>query len=192
MEKWGPLLKIGPPLRARGSGNHEALWRGLEAGTISCVGSDHSPHPREVKERGWQNVFYQPDGAPVPFGAPSVETLAAVTYAKGVAERGLPLHWFARVMSENPARIFGLYPRKGTIQPGSDADITIVDPDGETEVTSARLLGKAGYTPYEGWRLPGRITLTLLRGRVLMRDGEVKVRPGTGVFLESGSPVPPV
>lgn len=192
MEKWGPLLKIGPPLRARDSGNHESLWRGLADGSISCIGSDHSPHPREVKERGWQNVFNQPDGSPVPFGSPSIETIASLAYSKGIAERGLPLQWLARVMSENPARIFGLYPRKGTIQIGADADLTIIDPTAETEISSVRLLGKAGYTPYEGWKLRGRIEMTLLRGRVLMRDGQVESGPGRGRFLESAPPVPPI
>lgn len=192
MEKWGPLLKIGPPLRARDSGNHEALWQGLIDGSISCVGSDHSPHPREIKERGWQNVFYQADGSPVPFGSPSIETLAQLNYSKGVAERGLPLQWLARVMSENPARIFGLYPRKGTIQIGSDADLTIIDPNAETEVSAQKLLGKAGYTAYEGWKVRGKATMTLLRGRVLMEGGQVVPPPGYGRFLESAPPIPPV
>jgi dihydropyrimidinase len=192
MEKWGPLLKIGPPLRARGSGNHEALWNGLEDGSISCIGSDHSPHPRELKERGWDNVFYQPDGSPVPFGSPGIETIAEVVYSKGVAERGLPLQWLARVMSENPARIFGLYPRKGTIQVGSDADLTIIDPNAETEVSAQKLHGKAGYTAYEGWSVRGKIAMTLLRGRVLIEDGKVVTQPGYGQFLASAAPVPPI
>ncbi|MBI4220781.1 MAG: amidohydrolase family protein [Chloroflexi bacterium] len=192
MEKWGPLLKIGPPLRRRASGNHEALWNGLADGAISCIGSDHSPHPREVKDQGWDNVFYQPDGSPVPFGSPAIETLAPVVYSKGIAERGLPLHWLARAMSENPARIFGLYPRKGTIQVGSDADLTIIDPNGETEISSKRLLGKAGYTPYEGWKLRGKIAMTLLRGRVLMDEGKVLASPGSGEFRASGPSVAPI
>jgi dihydroorotase-like cyclic amidohydrolase len=164
----------------------------LADGSISCIGSDHSPHPRELKEKGWANVFYQPDGSPVPFGSPGIETIAPVVYSKGVAERGLPLQWLARVMSENPAQIFGLYPRKGTIQVGSDADLTIIDPSGETEIACDRLLGKAGYTPYEGWKLRGSLVMTLLRGRVLMEESRILPQPGYGQFLESTGAVTPV
>jgi len=192
MARWGPLLKIGPPLRARGGGDHEALWQGLSDGSISCVGSDHSPHPREAKEHGWKNVFFQPDGCPVPFGSPSIETIAPVTLSKGVFERGLPLTWLARVMSENPARIFGLYPRKGTLQVGADADLAIVDPGAESTVAADRLLGKSGYTPYEGMKLRGSIVTTLLRGRFLLRGGELSAWPGDGAFLESGPPSRPL
>lgn len=192
MEKWGPLLKIGPPLRGRSSGNHEALWQGLVDGSISCVGSDHSPHPKELKERGWDNVFYQPDGSPVPFGSPGIETILRVVYSKGVAERGLPLQWLARVMSENPARIFGLYPRKGVIQVGSDADLTIIDPNREGIISVDRLLGKAGYTPYDGWKLRGSLVMTLLRGRVLMEESRILPQPGYGQFLESTGAATPV
>ncbi|MCH8236430.1 MAG: amidohydrolase family protein [Chloroflexi bacterium] len=192
-EKWGPLLKIGPPLRYRDGGDHEALWEGLAAGFISCVSSDHSPHPYEDKMKGEDNVFFMPDGvSPVPFGAPSMETLAPVMYSKGAGERGFGPRWFARVMAENPARIFGLYPRKGTIQVGSDADLAFVDPARMHIIREANMLGKAGFTPYEGMELKGAITMTLLRGEVLMEDGEIKLGPEYGQFLESGPPVAPL
>ena len=156
-EKWGPLLKIGPPLRSREGTDSQMLWEGLEHGAISCIGSDHSPHPRELKELGRENIFYQPNGDPVPYGAPGMETLAQLVYSSGVRGHGLPLQWMARVLSENPARIFGLYPRKGSIQVGSDADLTIVDPEMKVVIAEDRLLGKAGYTPYEGLELDGRL-----------------------------------
>jgi dihydroorotase-like cyclic amidohydrolase len=191
-EKWGPLLKIGPPLRSREGPDQAMLWGGLEGGNISCIGSDHSPHPRELKELGWENVFYQPNGDPVPYGSPGVETIVQLVYSKGVREQGLPLKWMARVLSENPARIFGLYPRKGTIQVGSDADLTIVDPDARVTITEDRLLGKAGYTPYEGLEADGAVTMTLLRGKVLMENGKVVQPTGYGNFLESGPPLAPV
>jgi dihydroorotase (multifunctional complex type) len=192
-EKWGPLLKIGPPLRYRDGGDHDALWEGLEAGYISCIASDHSPHPYEDKMKGADNVFFMPGtDLPVPFGAPSIETIAPIVYSKGVEERGLGPRWFARVMAENPARIFGLYPQKGTIQVGSDADLAIVDPDKMHTIREAEMLGKAGYTPYEGMELKGAITMTLLRGEVLMEDGEVKLGPEYGQFVKSGAPVAPL
>ena len=191
-EKWGPLLKIGPPLRPGSGPDREALWDGLKNGAISCLGSDHSPHPKETKELGWDNIFDQADGTPVPYGAPSIETLAQLVYSKGVGERGFPLPYVAQVLSENPARIFGLYPRKGVIQVGSDADFTIIDPDQKVRITEDRLLGKAGYTPYEGWEMDGAITMSLLRGEVLMENGRIVGAPGFGRFLESGPPVDPV
>ena len=192
-EKWGPLLKIGPPLRYRDGGDHEALWEGLTDGYISCVASDHSPHPYEDKMKGEDNVFFMPGGElPVPFGAPSIETIAPVVYSKGVSERGLGPRWFARVMAENPARIFGLYPQKGTIQVGSDADLAIVDPERMHKISESNMLGKAGFTPYEGLELKGAITMTLLRGEVLMDNGEIKLDGAYGRFVEAGAPVAPV
>lgn len=86
----------------------------------------------------------------MPFGSPSLETLVAITYHERVVERGLPPSWFARVTSENAARLFGLYLRKGTIRPGSDADLLIIDPDAVWTVRAGDLLGTAGFTPYEG------------------------------------------
>ncbi|HIK98610.1 MAG TPA: hypothetical protein EYG13_03570 [Dehalococcoidia bacterium] len=143
--------------------------------------------------KGADNVFFMPGTElPVPFGAPSIETIAPMVYSKGVEERGLGPRWFARVMAENPARIFGLYPQKGTIQVGSDADLAIVDPDKMHTIREADMLGKAGYTPYEGMELKGAITMTLLRGEVLMEDGEVKLGPEYGQFVRSGAPVAPL
>jgi dihydropyrimidinase len=115
-----------------------------------------------------------------------------VTYHAGVVERGLPPTWFARVLAENPARLFGLYPRKGTIQPGADADLLIYDPDAEWEIRAADHVGLAGYTPYEGRRVLGRAWMTLLRGEVLLSDEAVQAKPGSGRLLEAGSPQPPL
>jgi len=132
MARVGPLAKIGPPLRPEDGPDREAMWRGLEQGHTSIVGSDHSPHPQELKQVGWDNIFVTPEGASVPFGSPGVETIVSLMYSEGVVKRGLPIWWLARVMAENPARIFGLYPRKGVIQVGSDADLLIIDPPRET------------------------------------------------------------
>ena len=111
MAKVGPLAKIGPPLRPEDGPDREALWRGLEQGHTSIVSSDHSPHPWELKQVGWDNIFVTPEGASVPFGSPGLETIVSLMYSEGVVKRGLPIWWLARVMSENPARIFGLFPR---------------------------------------------------------------------------------
>ncbi len=128
MERWGPFAKIGPPLRPADGPDRAALWAGSEAGYIATVASDHSPRVPAAKEPGRKNIFVDQEGRPIPFGAPSLETLVPLMYNEGVVNRGLPISWMARVMAENPARIFGLYPRKGVIRVGADADLTIWDP----------------------------------------------------------------
>ena len=127
MERLGPFAKIGPPLRPADGPDRAALWAGSEAGFIATVASDHSPRVPAAKEPGRVNIFVDPDGKPIPFGAPSLETLVPLMYSEGVVNRGLPMTWMARVLAENPARIFGLYPRKGVIRVGADADLCIWD-----------------------------------------------------------------
>ena len=159
---------------------------------MSTVGSDQSPHPEELKKPGWDNSFVDSTGASVPFGSPGIETVVPLMYSEGVVKRGFPIWWLARVMSENPARIFGIYPRKGVIQPGSDADLLIIDPSVEKTITSADHISNAGYTPYEGWVQKGEPWMTLVRGKVVMKEGELVQEPGYGEFISAGSPVPPV
>ncbi|HEX7127038.1 MAG TPA: amidohydrolase family protein [Thermodesulfobacteriota bacterium] len=192
MTRWGPLAKIGPPLRPEGGPDREALWRGSEQGYIATIASDHSARARRFKEPGWQNIFVDPQGNTIPFGSPSVETLVPLVYSEGVARRGLPLTWMARVLSENPARIFGLYPRKGTIRVGSDADLLIIDPEAEWTIRLDDHRGMAGWTLYDGWSVRGRPWMTLLRGRVLLDRGRLVQEPGYGRYLPRGGPMPPL
>ncbi len=192
MAKVGPLAKIGPPLRPEDGPDRDALWRGLEQGHTSIVASDHSPHPQELKQVGWDNIFVTDEGASVPFGSPGLETIVSLMYSEGVVKRGLPIWWLARVMSENPARIFGLFPRKGVIQVGSDADLLILDPQGDRIITAEDHQSNAGYTLFEGWEVKGRPWMTLLRGKVLLNDGELEQTPGVGQFIESSSPRSPM
>ena len=141
---------------------------------------------------GWDNIFLTPEGNSVPYGSPGVETLVPLMYSEGVVKRGLPIWWLARVMAENPARVFGLFPQKGTIQVGSDADLLIIDPKGDSIVTSKDHISNGGYTLFEGWRVNGRPWMTLLRGKVLLKDGKLKQKPGYGRFLASGAPTTPL
>lgn len=192
MAKYGPLAKIGPPLRAEDGPDRDALWRGLAQGHTSIVSSDHAPHPYELKQVGWENIFVTPDGASVPFGSPGLETIVSLMYSEGVVKRGLPIWWLARVMSENPARIFGLYPQKGTIQVGSDADLLIIDPAGDRIITAKDHQSNAGYSLFEGWQVSGRPWMTLLRGKVLLNQGKLEQQPGYGKFLECVGPTTPL
>ena len=192
MASYGPLAKIGPPLRPEDGPDREALWRGLEQGHVSIVASDHAPHPQELKQPGWDNIFVDPEGRSVPFGSPGVETIVPLMYSEGVVKRGMPIWWLARSMSENPARIFGLYPRKGVIQVGSDADLLILDPRGDRVITAKEHHSNAGYTLFEGWQVNGRPWMTMLRGKVLLNEGVLEQRPGYGRFLDSGEPHAPL
>ena len=192
MARVGPLAKIGPPLRAEAGPDRDAMWRGLEQGHTSIVSSDHSPHPQELKQVGWDNIFVTPEGASVPFGSPGLETIVSLTYSEGVVKRGLPIWWLARVMSENPARIFGLYPKKGVIQVGSDADVLIIDPQTDRIITAKDHQSNAGYTLFEGWQVSGTPWMTLLRGQVLLNQGNLEQRPGYGQFLACEGPRSPI
>ena len=193
MERWGPFAKIGPPLRPAGGPDRAALWAGSERGFVSTVASDHSPRVPAAKEPGWKNIFVDAEGKPIPFGAPSLETLVALIYSEGVVTRHLPMTWMARVLSENPARIFGLYPRKGVIRVGADADLTIWDPEPAWTIERTQHLGIAGFTPYEGWPARGRPWMTLVRGQtVLGPDGAIEQKPGFGCYLPRGGPQAPI
>jgi dihydropyrimidinase len=192
MERWGPLAKIGPPLRPADGPDREALWQGSARGEIATVGSDHAPRARSLKEPGWENIFVDSAGKPIPFGSPSVETMVPLLYSEGVVKRGLPLSWLARVLAENPARIFGLYPRKGAIRVGADADLLVIDPEAEWTIAAADHHGMAGWTLYEGWKVRGRPWLTVLRGQVLLNGGRLEQGPGFGRYLPRAGPIPPL
>ncbi|HEY7651299.1 MAG TPA: amidohydrolase family protein, partial [Methylomirabilota bacterium] len=192
MERWGPFAKIGPPLRPANGGDHDALWAGTERGVISSIASDHSPRVPAAKEPGRANIFVDAQGRPIPFGAPSLETLVPLVYGEGVVKRGMPLTWMARVLAENPARIFGLFPRKGAIRVGADADLTIIDPDADATIRVADHHGIAGWTLYEGWKARGRPWMTILRGQVLLNQGRLEQKPGYGQFLARTGPVAPL
>ena len=192
MERWGPFAKIGPPLRSADGMNQEAMWRGSRDGFISCVASDHASFDREQKEAGWKNIFFDGEGKTIPYGAPSVETMVPLMYSEGVVKRGLPITWMARVLSENPARLFGLFPRKGVIQAGADADILIIDPNREKTIRGEEQHVTADYTLYEDWKISGWPVMSLLRGRVLLNDGKLELTPGAGAYLARKGPLPPI
>jgi D-hydantoinase len=173
LERWGPLAKISPPLRDRAA--NEGLWRHLAAGRIDAVGSDHSPHSRETKAPGYRDIF------DAWYGAPGVQTLLPVMW-DAFRRRSLPLPLLARVMSEAPARIFGLE-RKGAIAPGLDADLVILDPDREVELRSEDQIGQSRYTLYEGRRVRGWPVMVLRRGEVLVEGGAMRRARGGGRFL---------
>jgi dihydropyrimidinase len=169
------LAKIAPPLRW--DADREALWTGLAQGFVQTLGSDHAPFTVKDKVVGERDIFE------AGFGMPGIETMLPLTLGEALRAGRLTVPQLAAAASENAAKIFGLYPRKGVIKPGADADLVVVDPDAEWTVSARDLHSRAGYTCFEGWRVQGRIVMSWLRGRPLVKDGRLHQLPGYGRFL---------
>jgi dihydropyrimidinase len=173
----GPQAKIGPPLRT--AEDNEGLWGGIQDGTIDTVASDHAPKPKEIEDD-----FFE-----APYGSPQAETLLTVTYDAGVNAGRVSVSRLVQLLSETPARIFGYYPRKGTIAPGADADLVIFDPSARCVIQHANQHSQANYTLYEGRECLGRPILVMQRGRVLIEDGEMVGTPGQARYLPTQAAV---
>ncbi|HKV43956.1 MAG TPA: dihydroorotase family protein [bacterium] len=173
MERLGPFAKINPPLR--GPRDVEGLWRELAAGRIDQVTSDHAPWARARKS--------DPDIFANASGAPGVETLLPLLYHFGVGAGRISILDLVSLLAERPARNFGLFPRKGVLLPGADADLTVFDPDVIWTVRGQELHSPVGWTPFEGMELRGRAVRTFVRGRPAYEDGVVVARPGDGEFI---------
>ncbi len=171
LQRLGPLAKIGPPLRREI--DRMALWKAIQAGSIDVVASDHAP-----KDKRKEDPFFE-----APFGSPQAETMLTVTYDEGVNTGRIGLCRLVELLSENPAKIFGLYPRKGTIEKGSDADVVLFDPSQVHTLSVRNQHSGAGYTLYEGRTCLGRPVFTMQRGKVLIENGELKKKPGDARFL---------
>ena len=175
MKKVGPYAKIDPPLRS--PQDQEALWEALNGGVIDVIASDHAPYPKEDKEKGWQNIYDAPSGGT------GVETTLPLML--DCVNRGLiTLERLVETFAVNPAKIMGLYPRKGVLAPGSDADIIIVDPMSEFVIKGEELHSKQKITALEGYGGKGRPLTTIVRGKVIMEGGEVVGKPGFGEYLK--------
>lgn len=167
----GALAKIGPPIRS--AQDNEALWAALRDGTLSVVASDHAPKAKDV------NGDFLVQG----FGAPQIETLLPMTYQGGVNEGHLSLVRLVQVLCENPARIFGLYPRKGSIAVNSDADLVVFDPNREFTIRADNQHSNVGYTLFEGRTVLGWPEMSFQRGKRVLWKGEIVAEPGQGHFL---------
>jgi dihydropyrimidinase len=164
-----------PPLRT--SDDQAALWDGLRLGDVQVIGSDNTSWTPEQKAAG-ANDFTR-----VPYGVPGLETEMAVIYSEGVSRGRITPQTFAAVFATNPARIFGLYPRKGTIAVGSDADLVVFDPGRTVTIDGVRLHSRARYDPFQGFTLRGSPVMTLSRGELVARQGELLSHPGRGLHL---------
>lgn len=167
MHVLGSLLRMNPPVREPGHG--EPLLRALAEGRIEAIATDHSPHTREEKlnEDIWKAVS----------GFAGVETSLRLFLSDAVNAGKMTLQQLTRATSEGPARVWGLYPRKGAIRVGADADLTIVDLDKTDTIEAARMHGKNNHNPFEGRTTRGMPVGTIVRGQVIMRDGELVGTP---------------
>lgn len=166
-----------PPIRTRDDA--DALWRALRRGEVQTISTDHCSFTPAQKDMG------RADFTKIPGGLPGVETRGELIYTAGAAENRLSLPAVCRALSENPAKLYGLFPRKGTIAPGSDADIVVYDPAAGHVLRGAELASKAGYTPFEGFKTAGSVRAVYLRGKLAVDRGTV-VGGRDGQYLMRG------
>lgn len=169
VRKHGPTRKFTPPAREVPAG--DLMWERLARGEIDLISTDHAPSTMDQK--------FGSDIWDCPFGLPGVETTLTMLL-NAAAEEKLTLEAIVRAYSETPARLLGLYPRKGAIQPGSDADIVLVDPEEDHVLKNEDIVSKARWTPFDGRHVKGRPVMTLLRGHLVAERGHVVADPGFG------------
>jgi dihydroorotase (multifunctional complex type) len=167
----GLTRKFTPPAREVPAG--ELMWERLAGGEIDVISTDHAPSTLDQK--------FGSDIWDCPFGLPGVET-TLIMLLNAVAEEKLTLERLVQTYSETPARLLGLYPRKGTIRAGSDADVVLVDTEQEHALSNENIVSKAGWTPFDGRRVKGQPVMTMLRGQVVAESGQVTAGPGVGRF----------
>ena len=173
----GAKYVMSPPLRARDT--QDRLWRGLAFNDLQAISTDHCPFC--MKE---QKVMGEDDFSKIPNGAPGIETRMSLVYDGGVRTGRISLNRFVELTSTSPAKIFGLFPRKGTIAPGSDADIVIFDPNRAQRLSVKTLHMKVDYNPYEGREVTGVTDTVISRGKVIVDGDTFTGRAGAGSFLK--------
>lgn len=169
-----------PPIRP--SRHQEGLWAALESGELSVVATDHCPFTSSQRRLGAH------DFRRIPGGTPGVEHRLSLLHTHGVATKRFGLRRFVELVSERPAKLFGLYPRKGAIQPGSDADLVIWDPEATGTISADTHHHRCDRSIYEGFELKGMPAIVVAGGRVVFRDGQLAVSPGAGRFLHRALP----
>jgi len=153
------------------------LWQGLAGGEISLIATDTCPFTKKQKNM-WKGDFTK-----IPYGLPGVETMLPLVYTFGVGEGWLSLNEFVQVVSTNPAKIMGMYPEKGTLQVGTDADIVIFHPKKQRTIDHKTLATRCDWSPYQGWKVKGFPEYTVLRGNVIVENGEFCGSKGMGRFV---------
>ncbi|MEM4303533.1 MAG: allantoinase AllB [Candidatus Caldarchaeum sp.] len=173
IKKLGPLLKMNPPVRTLD--HAEALWNGLKTGVLDMIATDHSPHAKEEKfrENIWEAIA----------GWPGVETMLPLMLNE-VSRGRLSLHEIVKYMSEGPAKVWDMYPQKGSLELGADGDLTIVDMRKQHTIKAENLHSKSKLTPFDGWTVQGVPVYTIVGGRVVMENGQVLEDAGRGKLIK--------
>lgn len=169
---------MSPPLRQKK--DQEALWAGINQGSVQVVGTDHCPFNWDQKKMG-ENDFSK-----IPNGHPAIEHRMELLFSEGVKKGRISLNKYVEVTSTNAAKIFGMYPRKGSLGIGSDADIVILDPNEKHTLSAATHHHHCDYSAYEGWEVTGKCKTVILRGKVAIEQGKALVDKGYGQFIKRG------
>ncbi len=183
MDASGGKYVCSPPPRDEAS--WEAIWEGITTGVFQTFSSDHCPFFYEGSE-GKLNPKARSSFKWVPNGIPGIETRLPILWSKGVSEGRITPNQFVALTSTNHAKMYGLYPQKGSIGIGFDADLVLWDPKRRETISQSLLHHGSDYTPYEGLAVTGWPVMTLLRGKVVAEEGKVLAEPGNGTFLKRG------
>lgn len=172
----GAKWVMSPPLREKK--DQAALWAGLNQGLLQVVATDHCPFKWEQKQMG------KDDFSKIPNGHPAIENRMELLFSEGVQKGRITPQKFVEVTSTNAAKIFGMYPKKGTIGLGADADLVIFDPNERHVLSAATHHMNVDYSGYEGWEVTGKVKTVLMRGKIAVHDGELRVDKGYGQFIK--------
>jgi dihydropyrimidinase len=180
----GAKYVMSPPLREKW--HQDVLWKGLAKNDLQVISTDHCPFcMNEQKELGTN------DFSKIPNGAPGIETRLTLVHNGGVRTGRINLNRFVQLCSTTPAKMFGLFPRKGTIAVGSDADLVVFDPDADQTLSAKTLHMRVDYNPYEGTRVKGAPSTVISNGSVIIEDGRFVGKKGAGRFLKRGPSLAP-
>lgn len=172
----GAKWVMSPPLRQKK--DQETLWAGINQGLVQVVATDHCPFKWEQKQMG------KDDFSKIPNGHPAIENRMELLYSEGVNKGRITLNKYVEVACTNPAKIFGMFPQKGTIAVGSDADIVIFDPNEKHRISARTHHMNVDYSGYEGWELTGKVNTVLLRGKVAIANNHCHIDKGYGRFIK--------
>jgi dihydropyrimidinase len=172
----GAKWVMSPPLREKK--DQQTLWAGINQGLVNVVATDHCPFMWEQKKMG------EKDFSKIPNGHPAIENRMELLFSEGVAKGKISLNKYVEVACTNPAKIFGMFPRKGTIAIGSDADIVIFDPNESHTLSAKTHHMNVDYSGYEGWEVTGKVKTVLLRGQVAIDDNKCVIDKGFGQFIK--------
>lgn len=179
LKKKGPWVKFTPPMNTEEKRNE--LRKLFDAGYVTTIGSDHCPYPKKDKLPGEKNIWDAPNGIP------GVETSLKLML-NGVSEGWTTLERVVQCMCENPAKLYGVYPRKGHLNPGADADLVVLDMDRVETLSNAKIVSKCGWTPYDGMQIKGVPEQVFVRGELVAKDGVFVGKVGQGTFVRRIAP----